>query len=58
MPLFTLDGHQLFGTPWSYLALVASSIVCGAIMGVECEKKVKSAGLRTMILIALGSALL
>lgn len=44
--------------PWAaYPALVLAAIVCGAIVGVEREKKIKPAGLRTMILIALGSAL-
>lgn len=57
MPMFTLDWHQLFGTPWSHLALAVSSIVCGAIIGVEREKKAIPAGLKTMILVALGSAL-
>ncbi|MBS3964122.1 MAG: MgtC/SapB family protein [Methylomonas sp.] len=41
----------------AYPALVLAAIVCGAIVGVEREKKIKPAGLRTMILIALGSAL-
>ncbi|MCL7419745.1 MAG: MgtC/SapB family protein [Methylobacter sp.] len=39
------------------MALTLAAIACGAIVGVEREKKIKPAGLRTMILIALGSAL-
>jgi putative Mg2+ transporter-C (MgtC) family protein len=42
--------------PWSQLALVLVAIVGGAIVGAEREAKEKTAGLRTMILVALGSA--
>lgn len=41
----------------AYPALIAAASICGAIVGVEREKKLKPAGLRTMILIALGSTL-
>lgn len=51
------DWYVLLGSPWSYLALTLSAIVCGTIVGAEREKKVKPAGLRTMILIVLGSTL-
>lgn len=57
MNWLTNDWYQLFASPWSYLALTLAAIACGAIIGVEREKKVKPAGLRTMILIALGSVL-
>jgi len=41
----------------AYPALMLAAVVCGTIIGVEREKKIKPAGLRTMILIVLGSAL-
>ncbi len=47
----------LLAAPWSYLMLTAAAIACGTIIGAEREKKLKPAGLRTMILFALGSAL-
>ena len=57
MRLITDDWYALLGLPWSYLALTVSAVICGTIIGVEREKKVKPAGLRTMILIVLGSTL-
>lgn len=57
MNRLTSDWYVLMGSPWAYLALTLAAIACGAIVGVEREKKIKPAGLRTMILIALGSAL-
>lgn len=41
----------------AYPAVTVAATLCGAIVGVEREKKLKPAGLRTMILIALGSTL-
>lgn len=46
----------LLAKPWDNVALAAIVILCGALIGTEREKKVKPAGLRTMILIGLGSA--
>lgn len=57
MNLLTDNWHSLLGSPWLYLALASVAIACGTIVGAESEKKVKPAGLRTMILITLGSAL-
>lgn len=51
------DWHGLLPPLAAYTALMAAAVVCGAIIGVEREKKLKPAGLRTMILIALGSSL-
>jgi putative Mg2+ transporter-C (MgtC) family protein len=41
----------------AYPALMLAAVVCGTIIGVEREKMIKPAGLRTMILIVVGSAL-
>lgn len=41
--------------PWLEIVLVSNSVVCGALIGTERERKLKAAGLRTMILISLGS---
>lgn len=51
------DWYQLLSPPWSYVAVMVSALICGAMIGTERERKVKPAGLRTMILIASGSAL-
>jgi putative Mg2+ transporter-C (MgtC) family protein len=42
-------------TPWLQIALVLVSVICGAIVGGEREKREKPAGLRTLILVCLGS---
>jgi putative Mg2+ transporter-C (MgtC) family protein len=44
-------------SPWLDLILVLAAMVCGAILGVEREKHDKPAGLRTLVLVCLGSAL-
>jgi putative Mg2+ transporter-C (MgtC) family protein len=41
--------------PWLQIALALTSVVCGAIVGAEREKREKPAGLRTLILVCLGS---
>lgn len=50
------DWRRLMPTPWPEIALALMSVVCGAIVGVEREKKEKPAGLRTLVLVCLGSA--
>ncbi len=56
MNWLTNDWHQLLTHPWLEIALIADSVLCGALIGAERERKLKPAGLRTMILICLGSA--
>lgn len=51
------DWHQVLPAPWADIALSAVATLCGALIGAEREKKFKPAGLRTMILICLGSAI-
>ncbi len=43
-------------SPWLELVLVLAAILCGAIVGTERERQDKPAGLRTLILVCLGSA--
>ena len=43
-------------SPWLELVLVLAAITCGAIIGTERERQDKPAGLRTLILVCLGSA--
>jgi putative Mg2+ transporter-C (MgtC) family protein len=45
------------GTPWCEILCITMAFVCGAVVGFEREKGHKPAGLRTQILICLGSAI-
>jgi putative Mg2+ transporter-C (MgtC) family protein len=51
------DLHQVVSTPWCEVISILMAFVCGAIVGFEREKGHKPAGLRTQILICLGSAI-
>ncbi|MGC3988294.1 MAG: MgtC/SapB family protein [Chthoniobacteraceae bacterium] len=48
--------HSLLPTPWANALLALAAIACGSIIGAERERREKPAGLRTMILVCLGSA--
>jgi putative Mg2+ transporter-C (MgtC) family protein len=50
------DLHVLVATPWCEAVSLLMAFACGAIVGFEREKGHKPAGLRTQILICLGSA--
>ena len=49
------DWQQFLPHPWLEIALIVASVLCGSLIGTERERKLKPAGLRTMILICLGS---
>jgi putative Mg2+ transporter-C (MgtC) family protein len=49
--------HVLFGGAWGAIVLSLVALLSGALVGLERERADKPAGMRTMILIALGSAL-
>jgi putative Mg2+ transporter-C (MgtC) family protein len=49
------DLRAIVAPPWSEIILVAVSFLCGATVGIERERQVKPAGLRTLILICMGS---
>ena len=51
----TEDLRGFMSAPWLHIALALTSVVCGAIVGAEREKREKPAGLRTLILVCLGS---
>jgi len=42
-------------SPWAEILLALASVACGAILGAERERHEKPAGLRTLILVCLGS---
>jgi putative Mg2+ transporter-C (MgtC) family protein len=51
------DLHRVLQTPYCEAISVLMAFVCGAIVGFEREKGHKPAGLRTQILICVGSAI-
>jgi putative Mg2+ transporter-C (MgtC) family protein len=51
------DLRQLVPAPYCEFVLVATSFLCGALVGFEREKEHKPAGLRTLILICVGSTI-
>jgi putative Mg2+ transporter-C (MgtC) family protein len=51
------DLHRVVATPWCEVICIVMAFVCGAIVGFEREKGHKPAGLRTQILICVGSAI-
>jgi putative Mg2+ transporter-C (MgtC) family protein len=51
------DIRAVVSAPWSEIILVVVSFVCGAVVGSERERQEKPAGLRTLILICVGSTI-
>jgi putative Mg2+ transporter-C (MgtC) family protein len=51
------DLHHVVASPWCEVISVLMAFLCGAIVGIEREKGGKPAGLRTQILICVGSAI-
>jgi putative Mg2+ transporter-C (MgtC) family protein len=51
------DFRQLMPRPYCEIVLMATAFLCGALVGFEREKGHKAAGLRTLILICVGSAI-
>ncbi len=51
------DLHQVVPSPWWQTLCILASLCCGAIVGCERERGHKPAGLRTQILICVGSAI-
>ena len=49
------DWRTILHPPLAQIALAIVALICGAIIGTERERREKSAGLRTMILVCLGS---
>lgn len=54
-PMGTLRSDVPF--PWLDILLVLAAVICGAIVGTERARQDKPAGLRTLILVCLGSTL-
>lgn len=50
------DWWPLLGKPAAPIVLALVAVLCGALVGTERERKEKPAGLRTLVLVCLGSA--
>lgn len=50
------DLAKLIPAPWLQITLAGVAVICGAVVGVERERREKPAGLRTLVLVCLGSA--
>jgi putative Mg2+ transporter-C (MgtC) family protein len=50
------DLRRLVSAPWLQVGLAFTSVLCGAIVGAERERREKPAGFRTLVLVCLGSA--
>ncbi|MCZ6684157.1 MAG: MgtC/SapB family protein [Planctomycetota bacterium] len=56
-PIWMGDIHGVLQPHWAGAVVTAAAIICGGMIGFERERALKPAGLRTMILICLGSAI-
>jgi putative Mg2+ transporter-C (MgtC) family protein len=56
MHWLTDNWHSLFPHTWGSIFLSILALLCGSFVGIERQRKEKPAGVRTMALIALGSA--
>jgi putative Mg2+ transporter-C (MgtC) family protein len=52
----TANWRGLIPSPWLEIALALTAVLCGAAVGMERERREKPAGLRTLVLVCLGSA--
>lgn len=57
LPAWCGDIHALVAPQWAGLIVTAVAVACGALIGIERERAEKTAGLRTIILICLGSTI-
>ena len=48
--------NELISVPWNFVTLAVVAVLCGAIVGIERDKKEKPVGFRTLTLVSLGSA--
>jgi putative Mg2+ transporter-C (MgtC) family protein len=54
--LLTHSLRGQLGSPWLEIVIAVTATLCGLIVGVERERREKPAGLRTLVLVCLGSA--
>lgn len=51
------DIHKILPPHWAGMVCTLAAVLCGAVIGIERQRAQKPAGLRTLILICLGSAI-
>ncbi len=51
------DIHAVVGPQWAGILSTAAAVVCGGLIGLERQRARKPTGLRTLVLICLGSAI-
>jgi putative Mg2+ transporter-C (MgtC) family protein len=51
------DIHTIVPSYWAGVIVTVAAVICGGLIGVERERAQKPAGIRTLILICLGSAI-
>lgn len=56
MQWLTQSWHALIPAPWATVVLMLVAVLCGAIVGIERDRKEKPVGFRTLTLVSLGSA--
>lgn len=56
MKWLTVSWNDLVPAPWAAVILVVIAVACGAIVGIERDKKEKPVGFRTLTLVSLGAA--
>jgi putative Mg2+ transporter-C (MgtC) family protein len=56
MKWLTGSWNEFIPAPWATVTLALVAILCGAIVGIERDKKEKPVGFRTLTLVSLGAA--
>lgn len=56
MQWLTESWHDLIAPPWATVVLLLVAVLCGAIVGIERDRKEKPVGFRTLTLVSLGAA--
>src|SRR6476620_5710516 len=50
------DWRELLPNAWAHIVFTAAAVIAGVVIGSERERREKPAGLRTLVLVCLGSA--
>jgi hypothetical protein len=53
--MVSLELNERLPIPWNSVILAVVAVLCGAIVGIERDKKAKPVGFRTLTLVGLGT---